>query len=99
MKKTNVKPPKFYKEAEGLQPGWGAYLKNIDQLKDAVANQLPITIKEYCFTLYGDCYTDHCSKHFKAYYQKHFGTKKLSHQNFSFIFKGWVADIYDSHSN
>jgi hypothetical protein len=93
--KSHIKSKKFYQEAENIQKGWGRILKKMDILKDKVAANSPISIKDYCFTLYGDCYTSHCWERFEYYYVKNFGDNPLSHKSFQKIFKEWVNSFYD----
>lgn len=95
--KTNVRQPAFYREANQMQAGWGTYLKKIDQLKDKVAKNQKMNIKEFCWTLYGEGHTSHCWERFQRYYIKHFGQKRVNHKIFNDLFTGWVKDSYDSH--
>ena len=68
--KTYIQPKAFYAEAEEMQTGWGKYLRNIDILKDKVAQRKNITLREACWIMYGEGHTSSYWEAFKTYCEK-----------------------------
>ena len=53
---TNLQSEQFYKEANDMQPGWGDYLKRIDELKNKFDACSQLTIDEACWILWAEKY-------------------------------------------
>lgn len=100
-KKSNIESKAFYAEADDMQEGWGKYLRSIDVLKDKVQFNKEITLKEYCWTLYGDYYTSHCWGAFQKYGEKilKLTKKKMIYDAWSGIFSKWHKELYDINKN
>lgn len=95
MKKSNIQPKSFYKEAEGMTKGWGSYLRSIDELKDKVDKDIPLTLNEYCWTLYGEGY---CSAQWEAFYsysvKLKLKRKKMLRPCWEGLFREWDKVVY-----
>ena len=97
-KKSFIKSKKYYKEAENMQEGWGETLRQIDILKNKIQFKKEITLDDYCYSLYGDCYCSHCWEAFKLYCEKtlKYSRKKLIHDCWKGLFDFWVKNDYNS---
>ena len=89
--KSNVKSKKWYAEANMMSAGWGNYLKSIDELKDAVAKKVDITLNDACWVLYGE---GHCSwtwEKFKKYcISKRWKNKRMPWEAWNGLFSDWI---------
>ncbi len=90
MKKTNIKPKAFYREAESMQKGWGKYLRAIDKLKDDCDNQVDISLKSACWVLYGEGYCSSVWERFQKYcISKKWGKKTMPWEAWKGLFDKW----------
>lgn len=98
---TNIKPKKYYDEANNMSPGWGNTLRWIDGLKDKLKNKQDFTLEEFCYTLYGDGWCSHTWEAFKLYCERDlkYSHKKMVYECWSGLFKCWVSTIYDRNKN
>lgn len=88
--KTNIKSKKFYVEAEGMDKGWGKYLKSIDELKDRVEQQKDITLGDACWVLYGEGCCSSVWEDFADYCRsKRWGKKTMPWEAWQGLFQKW----------
>lgn len=94
MNKSNIKSKKFYREAERMEIGWGQYLESIDKLKDKVDFGIEITLKEMCWTLYGDGYPSSIWEKFKKYCEiKKLKNRRMLYHCWKGLFTNWYSTL------
>lgn len=96
-KKSYIKENSFYEMGEALQEGWGKTLRNIDELKDKIQYKKSITLKEFCYSLYGNGYCSHIWDAFKMYCEEDlkYSRKRLIYDAWDGIFNKWITTEYN----
>ena len=89
--KSNAKEESFYHEANEMSRGWGNYMRKIDELKDKIASNNPLSLKEFCWTLYGE---GHCSSTWESFakYAEENKHVKYEFNTWTAIFKKWQSE-------
>lgn len=96
-KTSYIKDESYYDEAESMQDGWGDTLHWIDVLKDKIQYKKEITLKEFCYSLYGDGWCSHAWDAFKMYCEQElkYSRKRLVYDAWKGVFDKWVNTEYD----
>ena len=96
-KSSRIKDDSYYAEAESMQDGWGDTLRWVDVLKDKIQYNKNITLKEFCYSLYGDGHCSHCWDAFKMYCEQDlkYSRKRLLYDAWKGMFDKWVKTQYD----
>lgn len=86
--KSNIKPKKFYADAEDMQEGWGKTLRDIDELKDKKSHNGHFSLNQFCYTLYLDGHAASTWTGFYKYAKRYFG-RNFRWRTWSNLFWNW----------
>lgn len=91
--KTNIQSDEFYKEANDMSPGWGDYLKKVDEIEDKIQNEEPISLTEAWGAFWGKLrINSDMLKKFKTYAENN-ELDNLTWEEWKKNFFNWVDNI------